>query len=659
MDELQLGIQAAKSGDHAAARAHLVRAVQRDPNNETAWIWMAQVMDDPARRVDCLKQALRINPQNTLIQRAIQALTAAAPASSVSEPEPVAAVELEPEPETPWAAAPAWDAAASWAAEPSPEAEAAAEPESETPWAAAPAWDAAASWAAEPSSEAEAAAEPESETPWTAAPAWDAAASWAATSAAETEAEPESPWDLKPVWEEEAEAEPTAETPLWAPGTFETEEAEEESVAPATLWGLEPLNAGTSTEEEAPAAAAIWDFTSAWSDTADEEESALIPPWQGETAEDADAGWSLDTALGLSGESAPAEPEVASEAADEGTEWNFEQLWGEEEKIEVTPPELGAGAPPALEKEAPIAPAFILDDDLKQVLEGVPETPAPMAPAAPFTVPVTESAPPQRVSLLDRRRMSYFQPPAPAPELVAPGGAVELFDEEPAPESAPVAAVKEKRGRRAKQRSAKRTEEASVSAEAAPTSRRRFRLLDARTLIGIFGMLDVAIISALLIAFMTREVTKPPAARVAAQCAALDRTGFTLQTPWEVSGTLSASTVYTAGAKYLIRETLVISPEQRLLLEPGAQLVFEPGAGLEVYGALYACGTADAPVLLTSERQTPGSWAGIRFHGVGPDVWLSHAEIYFAGERALYLENSAPVLANVTIANSARFPISV
>ncbi len=600
MDELQLGIQAAKSGDNAAARAYLVRAVQRDPNNETAWIWMAQVMDDPARRVDCLKQALRINPNNTLVQRAIQTLTAAVPSPSPT-PEP------EPEPEL--------------------------EPEAETPGAAAPAWSAASPWEVETDAEAEA------------GPA--------------VESEAELVWGFTPTWGVEAEAETTEEAPPWE---REPAEADEDSVAPATLWGLEPLGVGSPFAEEAPEAEPAWNFASAWGAETEAEEEVAPPPWQVESAaEEAETGWSLDAAWGTSAEADAAAPEVAPAAETESAGWNFDQLWGEEEKAEVVPPELGAGVAPAGQGAAD-APAFILDDDLKRALgEGLPAAASPTA--SPFTVPVAEeapeepAAPPQRVSLLDRQRMSRFQPPpvVAAPAAFPAGGPLE---EETPLEAAPAEVAQDKRGRRAKKRDAKRAA-AVESVEVGPAARRGFRLFDLRTLFGIFGMIDLALIAAIVIVITTREVTKPPAERVAAQCAALDRTGYVMQPPGEVlSPTLSANTIYTSGAEYVIRETLVISPGQRLLVESGAQLIFAPGTALEVYGALYLCGTFDAPVLLTSAQQTPGSWTGVRFHGVQQDTLLSHAEIHFAGERALYLDNSAPTLANVTIANSALFPIS-
>lgn len=69
---LQLGIQAARQGNRAAARRLLLQVVDQDPNNELAWIWMASVAETVVERRNYLERVLEINPNN---ERAKQALS--------------------------------------------------------------------------------------------------------------------------------------------------------------------------------------------------------------------------------------------------------------------------------------------------------------------------------------------------------------------------------------------------------------------------------------------------------------------------------------------------------------------------------------------------------------------------------------------------------
>jgi hypothetical protein len=52
------------AGDQTAARAVLAQLLQRDKDNETAWLMLAGLLDDPDKRRHCYQQALRINPNN-------------------------------------------------------------------------------------------------------------------------------------------------------------------------------------------------------------------------------------------------------------------------------------------------------------------------------------------------------------------------------------------------------------------------------------------------------------------------------------------------------------------------------------------------------------------------------------------------------------------
>jgi hypothetical protein len=65
------GIAAAQGGQKRVAAGLLTRAVQLDPQNERAWLWLSGVLEDPEKVAFCLHTVLKLNPQN---ERANQGL---------------------------------------------------------------------------------------------------------------------------------------------------------------------------------------------------------------------------------------------------------------------------------------------------------------------------------------------------------------------------------------------------------------------------------------------------------------------------------------------------------------------------------------------------------------------------------------------------------
>jgi twitching motility two-component system response regulator PilG len=61
---VQAGIAAAKAQDKVQAHALLQRALEHDPDNEMAWIWLASVAETPQEAVRCLDKVLELNPAN-------------------------------------------------------------------------------------------------------------------------------------------------------------------------------------------------------------------------------------------------------------------------------------------------------------------------------------------------------------------------------------------------------------------------------------------------------------------------------------------------------------------------------------------------------------------------------------------------------------------
>lgn len=61
---LQAALAAIQRGDRAAGQALLARVLRANPRNVEAWLWMAGSLDDPARRSECYRRVLEIDPAN-------------------------------------------------------------------------------------------------------------------------------------------------------------------------------------------------------------------------------------------------------------------------------------------------------------------------------------------------------------------------------------------------------------------------------------------------------------------------------------------------------------------------------------------------------------------------------------------------------------------
>ncbi len=71
---VQQGIAASKSGDKRRARELLTQAVQVDPQNEQAWLWLSDTLTDAVFRRICLEKVLAINPASVVARRGLGAL---------------------------------------------------------------------------------------------------------------------------------------------------------------------------------------------------------------------------------------------------------------------------------------------------------------------------------------------------------------------------------------------------------------------------------------------------------------------------------------------------------------------------------------------------------------------------------------------------------
>lgn len=188
----------------------------------------------------------------------------------------------------------------------------------------------------------------------------------------------------------------------------------------------------------------------------------------------------------------------------------------------------------------------------------------------------------------------------------------------------------------------------------------RFHIFYPRALFGLSSLVGLPLILLmgwLLLRGQTGGLSLPRQPQTTA-CATVDPSQFVAtRFASGLSGEINEDTLFSDG-EYLIQGTLIVPENRRLLIQPGARLLFEKDAGIEIRGTLFACGDTRQPITFTAEAGQPGSWQGIQFKNANDDSVIAHALIQFAGDRALYLEDSAPALQDVKISRSSAFPIS-
>lgn len=95
---LQLGIEAARSGDKAEARELFRLVTREDPNNSQGWLWLAGVAEDREEKRAALERVVQIEPGNELARKGLAALggvraAPAPPTPDTSATTPIQAID--------------------------------------------------------------------------------------------------------------------------------------------------------------------------------------------------------------------------------------------------------------------------------------------------------------------------------------------------------------------------------------------------------------------------------------------------------------------------------------------------------------------------------------------------------------------------------------
>ncbi|HTX79933.1 MAG TPA: hypothetical protein VMC62_09705 [Longilinea sp.] len=86
-------------GDRAGALRELARLLQANPRLLEAWLLLAEVVDTPAQKADCYRQALQLDPGNPLAQQGMERLRLQQTPIPTIEPEPAPQPKPVPPPE--------------------------------------------------------------------------------------------------------------------------------------------------------------------------------------------------------------------------------------------------------------------------------------------------------------------------------------------------------------------------------------------------------------------------------------------------------------------------------------------------------------------------------------------------------------------------------
>ena len=137
-----------------------------------------------------------------------------------------------------------------------------------------------------------------------------------------------------------------------------------------------------------------------------------------------------------------------------------------------------------------------------------------------------------------------------------------------------------------------------------------------------------------------------------------------------VGGLIGADATWTSGdSPVIVTSSLLVQQGVTLTIRPGVEVRFDPGLALQVNGELVARGTADTPVVFTSNDPdpAPGDWGFILFTDTSVDAVydgtgdyvsssiLEHCVIQYAGasnDHALRIHQSGPFTDRCTVGDN-------
>lgn len=73
------GVAAIRAGDKATGREKLKQVIQQNNRHEQAWLWLSAAVESDAERISCLKNVLKLNPDNEAAQRGLEKLGVSPP----------------------------------------------------------------------------------------------------------------------------------------------------------------------------------------------------------------------------------------------------------------------------------------------------------------------------------------------------------------------------------------------------------------------------------------------------------------------------------------------------------------------------------------------------------------------------------------------------
>jgi hypothetical protein len=92
------GAVAVREGRHADAQGLLLQVIERDEQNELAWLWLSGAMEDPADQQVALENVLALNPNNVIARQGLAYLQERYGAQAIAPPAQASGGEWTPPP---------------------------------------------------------------------------------------------------------------------------------------------------------------------------------------------------------------------------------------------------------------------------------------------------------------------------------------------------------------------------------------------------------------------------------------------------------------------------------------------------------------------------------------------------------------------------------